>query len=196
MLKEQSKNEFDVLFLDIDMPETSGIDVANQIRKYNDNIIIIFVTNMEQLVFETIKYSPFRFVRKQKINEDLKEALESLIKKVSRENIIYKFRSEGENVRIKLSDIIYFESFRHDVELHMIGGNTVSVPDTLESLQNKFEAAGFIRIHKSYLVNYKYILSFDKTSLILDDHSILPISRYRLNDSKQMYSHFVKENMQ
>ena len=58
LLRDCNKKIFDILFLDIDMPEVSGIEIANEIRKFNSDIILIFCTNLDSFVFQTIKFSP------------------------------------------------------------------------------------------------------------------------------------------
>lgn len=80
-------SEFDIIILDIDMPNITGIEVADQIRKYNEDVIIVFCTNVESLVFQTIKYAPFRFIRKSKLNEEMLELLESLKNKLAKESV-------------------------------------------------------------------------------------------------------------
>ena len=64
LITECKEVPFDLIFLDIDMPEMSGFDVAEKINDINADTVIIFVTNEEQLVYRSLRYSPFRFIRK------------------------------------------------------------------------------------------------------------------------------------
>ena len=59
-----NKEDFDILFLDIDMPEISGLEVAKKIRERESDIILIFISAHEQYVFESIDYNPFKYIRK------------------------------------------------------------------------------------------------------------------------------------
>ncbi|MFR7383482.1 MAG: LytR/AlgR family response regulator transcription factor [Anaerostipes sp.] len=56
--------DFDILFLDIDMPDISGLEIARKLRQKNLDIILIFISAHEQYVFESIEYNPFRYIRK------------------------------------------------------------------------------------------------------------------------------------
>lgn len=196
LIKDCLKNPFDIIFLDIDMPGISGIEIAEKIRRYNDNIILIFVTNMEQLVFESIKYSPFRFVRKSLMQKEMQEVLQDLLKRIAKDSLSCKFSYNGQLIRVKLVDIMYFESFKHTIVLHSRDEKRYNIPYTLEQLQTSYESLGFIRIHKSYIVNYKYIFEINKNSLILDNSAELPVSRHRLSDVKKQYSYFTREDIQ
>ena len=65
------KEDFDVLFLDIDMPDVSGLEVAKKLRQKHLDIILIFISAHEQYVFESIEYNPFRYIRKNRIEKEL-----------------------------------------------------------------------------------------------------------------------------
>lgn len=69
----KNKEDFDILFLDIDMPGISGLEIAKRLREENSDIILIFVSAHEQYVFESIEYSPFRYIRKSRIGDELLE---------------------------------------------------------------------------------------------------------------------------
>ena len=195
LLSECYKNVFDVLFLDIDMPDVTGIEVAEEIRKYNDNIMIIFITNMEQLVFESIKYSPFRFVKKQTMNEEITEVLNALSQKIVKDNLAYKFICNGTQISIRLSEIMYLEAFKHTIVLHQANKNEYKIPITLDHFQMLYESVGFLRIHKSYIVNYRYIYEINKNSLIITTSDEIPISRHRVPLVKQQYAYFTRRDI-
>lgn len=66
MFQAMQKKAPEILLLDIDMPEISGMELAEQIFSSNINTNVIFVTNRDDLVFQAIHYQPFRFIRKEK----------------------------------------------------------------------------------------------------------------------------------
>ncbi len=75
----------EILLLDIDMPEISGMELAEQIFSSNINTNVIFVTNRDDLVFQAIHYQPFRFIRKEKLNQELDEAICHLLNKLEKD---------------------------------------------------------------------------------------------------------------
>ena len=196
LLESVKRIDYDILVLDIDMPEISGIDIAKNVRKINANVTIVFVTNMDNLVFESIKYSPFRFVRKTKMNVEMPELLNSLKKKYSEESKYFTFNFDGEMKAVKLTDIVYFESVKHEIYIHMQDNSEYKISDSLNNLLEKYETIGFIRIHKSYVVNFRYIFEFQKNYVILDDHTKIPISKNRMTEIKKEYIDFTRKEIQ
>ena len=82
-LKEITEKGFDVIFLDIDMPDVSGMTIAKKIRMQEENIEIVFITNKDELVYDAIKVVPFRFIRKSRFDEEIQEALHEFIAKLN-----------------------------------------------------------------------------------------------------------------
>lgn len=196
LIEDCNKQTYDILVLDIDMPELNGIEVAEQIRKQNSNIVLVFVTNMEHLVFESFKYAPYRFIRKSKLRQEIPELLESLRSKFSSESMLYKFEYDDKTIKIPLHEIMYFESFNHDIFLHDCYGNEYKVNETLSTLFEKYEDCGFIKTHKSYLVNYLYIYEFRRNCVVLDNQVELPLSKNRTSEIKQQYTSFTRRELQ
>ena len=75
LLKQLNREPCDILLLDIDMPELSGMDVAEQLVKLSQKPLLIFVTNHDELVYESFRYHPFGFVRKQFLDKELDKVL-------------------------------------------------------------------------------------------------------------------------
>ena len=85
MVENIIKQGIEVVLLDIDMPNITGMDVANRLNQEKPFINIIFLTNREELVFQTLKYRPLRFIRKNCMQAELGEAMEVAIKKIAAE---------------------------------------------------------------------------------------------------------------
>lgn len=192
LLEDNNKNPYDVLFLDIDMPQIDGIKVAKNIRSVNSNMIIIFVTNKENLVFQSIKYSPFRFIRKDNLDEDTRELFFALKEKIILDNIQYEVIINGKIKFLTVSKIVYFESFRHNIIAHYFDATTYNIKESLSNLSDKFGKYGFIRVHKSYLVNYRNIYVINSNNLKLDTNENIPISRFKRQEIQTKYKVFLK----
>ena len=74
---KKEKIHYDILLLDVDMPNISGLEVAKILRETNEDIIIIFISSYEKYVFDSFEYNPFRYIRKNRIKEELSIALKS-----------------------------------------------------------------------------------------------------------------------
>lgn len=183
-------SQFSILFLDIDMPIVTGFEIAEFIRKFNDNLLIVFLTSMDELVYESFKYKPFRFIRKNKLNEELREVLHLAIAVVEKNSIKYcQFRTEYGEVKFNINDIQYIECINRKVYLipddnkqhNLIGIQFSEIVD-------EFLDKGFILIHRTCIVNLKYIFSIGKLDITLDNGKKLPVSRYKINDVKRAFT--------
>lgn len=184
LLKLSNSLRVDILLLDIEMPKLNGFKVVELVRKSNENVIVIFITNMDLYVYESLKYHPFRFIRKTHL-EELKEALLSALalNKSQTQKITMRINS-NKIVKVNQADIVYFESIHNNLKVVTID-STYTYRGTLKSIENDYRFKCFLRIHSGYLVNMKYIYVIDNTELevrYLDKKVLLPISRGRHSD--------------
>lgn len=165
LVLEHSKERFDILFLDIDMPGMSGFDVASRLREDFFGCFIIFVTSHSELVYESMDFQPFHFIRKN-CNVSLDESIRSIAKKLmkhmkQKEKIILEdFLGRHRDVYIK--DIFYIESDRHYVYYHVSGqAEPLRMRESIADCEAKYSEYDFVRIHKSYLINLRYVSFLD-----------------------------------
>lgn len=182
LIKNLTNEFFDVIFLDIDMPNLNGFDVARKIQSSAISINIIFISNLEGSVYESLKFRPFRFIRKSHFDEEIYNVIEDLMKTLtnSDENIIISLSNE--KIRLYPNKIIYIEC--NDKILKIISNSEViELRYRLKDIEINLEKYGFIRIHKGYLVNSKYIYRINKRGeIILESGERLPVSKRRIRE--------------
>lgn len=186
----------DIVFLDIDMPEMNGFDIAKILNNIRPDITIIFVSSFENFVFESFEYHPFRFVRKSNLKEDIDSALNAYQREIERKKDVYFFKTNEAERSVKTSDIMYFESMGHDIFIYTVDGNFKIKRErdrnmTVKFITEKFENKGFIRIHKSFLVNYLYIHTINYSNIILKNNLKISINPRKVNDIKKIYQKFI-----
>lgn len=186
----------DIVFLDIDMPEMNGFDIAKILNNIRPNITIIFVSSFENFVFESFEYHPFRFVRKSNLKEDIDSALNAYQREIERKKDVYFFKTNEAERSVKTSDIMYFESMGHDIFIYTVDGNFKIKRErdrnmTVKFITEKFENKGFIRVHKSFLVNYLYIHTINYSNIILKNNLKISINPRKVNDIKKIYQKFI-----
>lgn len=179
------KEVFDILFLDIDMPGISGLEVARKIREAKSYIILIFISAHEQYVFDSIQYNPFRYIRKSKIEQELPLALEAAYSHIEQNKgkfIIVK--TKNGKIRIKQTEIMYYETEKRKIRVHMNGGNSFLVRKTVKEFYQELCDENFIKIHSGCVVNVKYIDEFSSLDITLDNGRRLIMSRTRTKEVK------------
>lgn len=146
----------DVLFLDIDMPYFSGMDIAAYINNEGLDTILVFVTSHDALVYKTFAYRPFGFLRKSHIDEEIEE----LLLRVSRELDLLKqeliISKAGEIIKLLIADIRYIEAEGNYLNI-CTEDNNIKHRETMTNIEKELANKGFIRCHKGYLVNISFI---------------------------------------
>lgn len=197
LLESCRQNYYDLILLDIDMPELTGFDISEHLRKNNIPTEIIFISGRENFVFQSIKHRPFRFIRKSCLDSELDESLNGFLECYQKKNTLFSFRCEDFNITVPLRQIKYFESYNHDIILNMENGDTYSLNRkyNLKTLECQLEEHGFIRIHKSYLVNFRHISLIRETNIILTDGTVLPSAKQRIATVKSIYRNLIMEDL-
>lgn len=181
LLQEQ---ECDILLLDIDMPVINGLDIARRLENLKKKPLLIFVTSHDELVYDSLQFHPFGFVRKSYLETELPRVLQDSEKEISSHSRHYHFRTSEGEIKLLLDDILYFES----------EGNYISVyakdisyrfRETITTLQNTLENFGFIRIHRGFLVNQSAVEVLGTDELKLYNGMKLPIGRNYAETAKK-----------
>lgn len=195
-LNAHEAEPYDVVFLDIDMPEISGFDVAEKIS-VNERTLIIFVTTHDELVFSSLKFQPFRFIRKAFLDNEIEETVKAINNKMlkRRSDQRIKFQTREKEIFFFTSNIEYIEVFDHWLRVVLNEGNTIECYGSLSEFEEHLVPAGFVRPYKSYLVNFKYVHSIEKTQITLDNGTKLPLSRYKANEVRDKFKEYLRSEL-
>ena len=166
----------DILFLDIDMPTISGMDIAEALLNSEIKTLLVFVTGQDALVYKSFKYHPFGFIRKTYFDEEITGVVKGLVEEIQKSSDTFLFKTNDSFNRIKLKDILYFESESNYLNLHTVN-NVYKFRSTLSAIEKELSAKGFIRTHKGFLVNQEHIFSVKSENIVLSSNVVLPIGR-------------------
>lgn len=171
-------NIIDLIFLDIEFPEKSGIYLANFIRNIKENYAteIIFISGSDKYFRELLDFQPTTFIKKPFIDSDIIEAFEIFLKRLDVSNLKFIFKSEGHSYLVPYNEILYFES-EGKKNIIYYGNKSYSFYGKFSDLNEKIDRDNFIRIHRSYIVNFDKVTSITKNSLLLTNSIQLPIGR-------------------
>lgn len=192
LIKLHQEIEFNIIFLDLEMPELDGLETAKAIRHNDPNVVLVFVTNREDLVFDAFQYNAIAFVRKKLLDEELTEVVEQAYRKAMTKLSVHFFKTENGDICFKSDEILYFSSQGHNVWLHHKNGKSYRVFYTLEQIENIMPAGSFVRCHSSTLVNCGYIYSIDKENVILTNSEAVALSRHRKKNVKYALQKYLR----
>lgn len=203
-LSQYHIGDYDVIFLDIDMPELSGDALSAELVKIDPTLLLVYVTNYcNDEVYTMLKYMPIGFLRKPFFEKEIDAMLGVLKEKIANVHKTYSIQSGRQVFQIPLKDVIYIESDRNYAYFHMNSSlnnemknnhnkkqEPIKVRKKMDLIEVEIEHYGFIRIHASILVNYRWIYSIQKSTIELDNGKILPISRSRETEVEQKFMYF------
>lgn len=182
---------YDIAFLDIDFGKESGsgIEIARRIREKRNDTIIIFVTNFIEYAPEGYELKAFRYLLKTDIDTKLETYFKQAITHFTSKREMITVQNNGELINIPIDDILYLESDKHTVHFNMYAGKRkrYSCYSTLQHFAQSLEHLGFLRTHKSYLVNMNYITKLQCSELTLRNGATLSVSEKNYAEIKKKY---------
>lgn len=166
----------DILFLDIQMLGKNGMETAREFRKNNKKTILIFVTAIEEYVFQAFDVGAFHYLVKpftdEKFYEVLANAAETAVNEERSEEQHYiMIHSGGSHIKILLDDIVYAEVFNRKVMIHKLDEN-VEYYGKLSELE-KALGEDFFRPHRAYLIHFKHVMKYDASSVTMVNGTVL-----------------------
>lgn len=192
-LKALKNNEFDVLFLDIVMPEQNGFDIAKKLREMKNELYIIFVTYHNDLVYESFDYTPFQFLTKDDLYKEtylLKKTVTRLIDHKKKDVIFELFDESKDTFEVSSREIYYIENDKHYLNYYTsVSDHPLRERANISEREEYLKSLDIVRIHRKYLVNIKSIRLLDNQydQVILKNGTKLPISRTYKKQTEMAY---------
>lgn len=171
--------EYDAVFLDIEMPLMDGMETAERLRKKDENVAIVFVTNMAQYAIKGYRVNALDFLVKPVDAFDITLEMEKIFRISGRRMKESLWISAAGMLRkVVIEEIRYVETINHNVILHL-KKETLSYRGTLKELEARLNGRLFVRPDNCYLVNMYYIRCVEGNDVYLTTGEVLHISRPR-----------------
>ncbi|MFZ4581655.1 MAG: LytR/AlgR family response regulator transcription factor, partial [Paludibacter sp.] len=180
-LKYLNENEIDLMFIDIQMPDMTGFELVNLLKK---KPVLIFTTAYSEYALESFKVDALDYLLKpidiQEFNKAVNKAREWIevrnekASKVEATKDFLFIKSEYKIIRINFSDITYIQGMSEYVKIHFAGRKPIMSLLSLKSLETQLPASMFMRVHKSYIVNLQKINMIERNEIVYDDGTIIP----------------------
>ena len=176
-LLEDDLSSIQVAFLDIDMPEINGLDVAKVLHQRYPEMILVFVTSFIKYAPSGYKVNAFRYLLKTQLDEELSDCMDDLQEKLYDNNRTIQIRQRDRILPLAIKNILYFEgTSQRRVQVFLLNGETIECLGKLEDYDNFLSDQGFIRLQKSFLVNMHYIDKIASYSAQLRNSTTIRVS--------------------
>ena len=193
LMEEMNQNGgWDILLLDIFMPGISGIEVAKEIRKRKDKTEIIFLTTSDDFAVVAFSLNAAHYLVKPFTQVEFDEAMDRAVTPFGRSNVLkLSFKLTGGGIKtVDIDDVLYIESYKHEQQVYLKEGDTLSIREALNSLQEQLEELSphqFLSPYKGYIVNLKAVHTIQPDCMKLHGNKSVPIARRSFRELKDKY---------
>ena len=187
---EKQPMEFQLIFMDIEMPGLNGIETSTRIREINLSVPIVILTNHTELAMEGYEVNAFRFLDKPLQVEKLSKTLQAFDNLKLLDSKI-ELQDGERTLLVNWSEIQYIQSENVYINVHLEHTKYL-VRRKLSDIQDKMPKQQFYRPHRSYLVNLKFVKSFDGKRIMLENGIEIPLGRGKKSEFKTAMTHYLR----
>ncbi len=188
----ESRKNFDLIFLDIQMAPPDGMDTARILRRQENCSLLVFITVLKECVFDAFEVEAYDYLLKPLDSNHFRRTMDRVIKyweQRTKKNLIIQRGNSCEIVL--LSDIVYCEVQGRKIYIHQKDETVIDYYDKLENFERRVDER-FFKCHRSYLVNLDYVRGCNAGQVMLPRGNRIPVSRLRERDLRQVLLHHMK----
>lgn len=190
-LQAFQKNSYDLVFLDIEMPEMDGITLARKLRELSRDVPIVFLTSHIEYALEGYEVNALRYLTKPIQTQKLHELLAYVREQMQEQRTLWIKADMGEE-RILIKNILYLEAQNQNIII-CTENKTYTVRYNLGDYETELAQDGFFRIHRGYLISLRHVKSLGKHELMLSENTVLPVSRTKEKALKEALFQYIRE---
>ena len=179
----------DVLFMDIMLGDSNGVDICKEMRKGGYTGAIIFLTGSSEYAVFGYELDARGYILKPYRPKLIHETLDRILQNSG--IVAYTIKVYNHIIRIPIADILYLESQNTKCVIHCVDNVIYTIYKKLSDVETELEGSGFLRSHRSYLVNMSAILSA-KSEFILKNGESVPIRTKNSKEIRDAYMEYLK----
>lgn len=182
----KSDYDYDLSFVDIEMMGKDGFDTINEARELGKKGYFVILTTHRELAMKGYVVSAYRYIDKLSMKGGMKELFTALHNIEANNKTVEIMVTTGENVKIKVGDIVYVETNSYHVTIHTIKG-VIDSRTRLADLEKMIEDDKIFRCHNSFIINLCKVKSFDKHFAYMINNERVEVSKRRYPEFRRMY---------
>lgn len=180
LINSMQNTGYDIVYLDIEMPDLNGIKTAEKLQKINHSVIIIFVSSYSCYITSAFRINAFQFLLKDDLSErDVIFEYYRALGRYNKEHYKYKINQKTGVSYFGIDNIAYIESANRHLYAHFSDDSAIEFRGKLDKEEQKLDAYNFVRVHESFLVNVCFVTTVKSDRLIVDTKAqkLIPVSR-------------------
>ncbi len=190
----RSEGFHDLVFLDIQMGKVNGLETAHFLRKFNQESVLIFVTNMAQFAIRGYEVDALDFIVKPATASSISYVLDKAMKRISGTGAsMLSIRTPEGTVVLQANDLTYVEVYDHNLVYHT-QTREYTVRGKLSEVMEKLDPSRFVLCNRSFIVNLRYVSSVSGDAVMIGDTRI-SVSKGHKKELMQRFSGFLGDNL-
>lgn len=189
------KNSFEIILIDIDMPQKTGFSTVEEIYQKQKNANVIFITAHEEFAYQAYEYHPYQFVHKNDL-EKLPRVLTNLYRKIIARSQYYNIVHLDllGIVDINVNDIMYIKSEKNYILIVDMNKAVSKYRGKIKNVYMQLKEHGFIYPQRSFVVNCRYINDFDRKEITLKNGEVISVSRDNevRHEAQSLYGRYIR----
>lgn len=183
------RNPCDLVILDIELVKMNGVELGQLIRtELNDHTMkIVYISAKDCYDRQLFEVQPLNFLPKSIDKEKLFKMIDLTIDLLRDTERFFVFENKQGTFRIRFNDIIYFESFDHDIKIAAVSGN-YEFKSSLSEVLKQLSDSRFLQVHRSYIINYSNANHIKYEEIIMSNGDAIPVGRDRRKDVRKIIS--------
>ena len=192
LLESLKKREYDLLLLDVLMPGFNGLQTAHELRKQNDKIEIIFLTSSPEYAVESYNVRAHHYLLKPATEDKLFPILDKLFDKLKKPEESIVIKTSSSVFTVPYINIEYVEVYAKTVYFYLTDNDVKKVSGSMAEYEALLlKRPGFIKVHRSYLVNLQWVQQLNQKELITLTGRKVPIARTVYTQIRTAYTQFL-----
>lgn len=192
LLEAMKRNAYHILLLDVLMPGLNGIEAAHEIRSFDEEIKIIFLTSSKEFAVESYAVDAHYYMLKPGTAQKLFPILDKIFLEERRGEAALQIKTASGFTRIPYGKIEFLEVFSKKLRFHLADGDVKEIYGTLSDFEDDLlNREEFIKVHRSFIVNMAYIFSLNPKTLITCAKQEVPISRLLYGQVREAYMQYL-----
>lgn len=187
-------HNFDLIFLDIEMKGLNGLELGRKIREEMDNQItqIVYVSGKDSYFRDLFEVRPMHFLSKPVEPDKVIKDIELAMKLTNRLACLFSYKKGSDTHKLPIKKIIYFQSINREVKIVTTTGEELFY-GKLQDVFHQVAKYQFMNIHKSYIINYEYVIKFKYNEVVMSNSVCLPISQLKRKEVRGLQMRYESE---
>lgn len=182
-------NHCDLIILDIELVKMNGVELGQLIRtELNDHTMkIVYISAKDCYDRQLFEVQPLNFLSKPIDKEKLFKMVDLTVELLSDTERFFVFENKQGTFRMKFNNILYFESFDHDIKIATVSGS-YEFKSSLSEVMKQLSDSRFLQVHRSYIINYNNTSHIKYEEITMSNGDTIPVSRDRRKDVRKIIS--------